>query len=638
MSHAIQNADLDWQLIDGIDVPVSKQFGDVYFSKDNGLLETRHVFLNGNDLIERLASLKPFEYFCVGETGFGTGLNILALWQLWQQVRADNQSHLHVISVEKFPLSKQDLTRALKAWPELSIFSELLISQYPLPLAGVHRLTFPEERFSIDLWLGDAQEILPNIEKTAAVNAWFLDGFAPSCNPDLWADNVLSQVVRLSEIGTTFSSFSVAGVLKRGLQQYGIHISRPHGFGSKSQMLKAIWNAETEHENNNIDTSTPQNAVANRKPILKARKIAVIGAGIAGLSSAWAFAQRGHSVTIYDQTAPLAGGSGNPLALLNPKLCPIEQTSEHLIALAWQYALLHYAKFKAFRPIQINQLALKDPEQLLALADDYPQGVFKTQRAEQQSLKTEYSSLNLLQGGAILPHVFCEEVLAHKNIAYRQAKITDVIPQDQVQLFEDDVLLGEFDHVVMCTAKDTAQFFENYPILKPTRGQVSWLNNQHHPLDPNMAYSYAGYAMQLDAEHLIMGASFYPNSENTETREEDHVHNYTLIHNAFPEYAEGLAPIDEWQGRASLRALSQDYFPILGQMKADEEMYSFAGLGSKGFLFAPLCAEVLAAQMLGEACPLPSSLVKKLRATRFQKKVRVRKPYFKGPTPSKKTD
>lgn len=638
MSYAIQTADLDWQLIDGSEVPVSKQFGDVYFSKDNGLLETRHVFLNGNDLNDRLAQLKPFEYFCVGETGFGTGLNILALWQLWRQLRVNNHSHLHVISVEKFPLSKADLTRALKAWPELEELSELLMTQYPLPLAGAHRLNFAEERFSIDLWLGDAHDILPNIEKTAPVNAWFLDGFAPSCNPDIWADNVLSEVVRLSDVGTTFSSFSVAGVLKRGLQQHGISISRPRGFGSKSQMLKAIWNPASDHENGSDLTTLKQEQTYNPKPSFKMQKIAVIGAGIAGLSSAWAFAQRGHQVTIYDQTAPLSGGSGNPLALLNPKLCPIEQTSEHLIALAWQYALIHYAEFKAFRPIQVNQLALKDAEQLLALADEYPNGIFSTLHADQQDLTTEYASLNLIQAGAVLPHVLSEEILAHDNIIYQQAKITKTLQRDKVQLFEDNLLLGEFDHVIACTARDTSQFFETYPILKPTRGQVSWLNNQHQPLNPKMAYSYAGYCMQLDEQHLIMGASFYPNSDNTETREEDHVHNYELIHNAFPEYAESLAPIATWQGRASVRALSQDYFPILGQMKPDEEIYSFAGLGSKGFLFAPLCAEVLAAQMLGEACPLPASLVKKLRATRFQKKVRVRKPYYKGPVPPPKNE
>ncbi len=165
MSNAIQTADLDWQCVDGIEVPISKQFGDVYFSKDNGLLETRHVFLNGNDLETRLGALRDFEYFCVGETGFGTGLNILALWQLWQQVRPDNHSHLHVISVEKFPLSKQDLIRALAVWSELKGFSQQLIEQYPLPIAGCHRLNFPEARFSIDLWLGDAHDVFPLLQK-----------------------------------------------------------------------------------------------------------------------------------------------------------------------------------------------------------------------------------------------------------------------------------------------------------------------------------------------------------------------------------------------------------------------------------------------------------------------------------------
>ena len=101
------------------------------------------------------------------------------------------------------------------------------------------------------------------------------------------------------------------------------------------------------------------------------------GAGIAGLSCAWGFAQRGHQVTIYDQSAPLAGASGNPLALLNPKLCPIEQSSEHLMTLAWQHALQHYPKFQAFRPIAVQQLAQRNTEHLLDLAAQYPQGLLK---------------------------------------------------------------------------------------------------------------------------------------------------------------------------------------------------------------------------------------------------------------------
>jgi tRNA 5-methylaminomethyl-2-thiouridine biosynthesis bifunctional protein len=638
LSHAIQTADLDWQLVDGIDVPVSKQFGDVYFSKDNGLLETRHVFLNGNELPTRLAELKPFEYFCVGETGFGTGLNILALWQLWQQIRPDNQSHLHAISVEKFPLSKPDLIRALNAWPELKPLADQLISQYPLPIAGCHRLSFPEERFSFDLWLGDAQEIFPVIEKTAAVNAWFLDGFAPSCNPDMWEEKVLSNIVRLSDFGTTFASFSVAGVLKRGLKQHGISISRPRGFGHKREMLKALWNPP-EPADLDTDQDTAQKKTSlNPELKFNMRQIAVIGAGIAGLSTAWAFAQRGHQVTIYDQTAPLAGGSGNPLALLNPKLCPIEQSAEHLMTLAWQHALTHYAKFKAFRPIQVNQLALKNADTFLNLAHEYPENILSVQSAETQTPSTRYPSLNLLAAGTVSPHQLRDEILQNVNIRYKQAKISHIEAATKPQLFSDEQDLGEFDHVIVCTARETAQFFANYPVLKPIRGQVSWVENTQQSLSKDSAYSYGGYCMQLDDTHLILGASFYPNRDDSEVLAEDHLHNYELIHSVFPDYAESLPDVATWQGRASVRAQSQDYFPLLGKMQPEQEIYSFAGLGSKGFLFAPLCSEILAAQILAEACPVPARLVEKLSATRFQKKVKAKKPYFKNTPPLSKED
>jgi tRNA 5-methylaminomethyl-2-thiouridine biosynthesis bifunctional protein len=630
LSNAIQTADLDWQCVDGIEVPISKQFGDVYFSKDNGLLETRHVFLNGNDLEIRLRALRDFEYFCVGETGFGTGLNILALWQLWQQVRPDNHSHLHVISVEKFPLSKQDLIRALSVWSELKVFSQQLIEQYPLPIAGCHRLNFPEARFSIDLWLGDAHDVFPVIAKTHSVNAWFLDGFAPSCNPDMWEANVLNNLIRLSDIGTTFASFSVAGVLKRGLTQHGITISRPRGFGHKREMLKAIWNApETiaeqsqEQQLHNHSRSTDH---------FDQRQIAIIGAGIAGLSCAWVLAQRGHQVTIYEQSAPLSGASGNPLALLNPKLSPIEQSSEHLMTLAWQYALNHYQHFSAFRPITVQQLAQKNPDELLNLAFEYPHNLLKAQTAEQLDLQTQFKSLQLTQAGSIYPQQLKDQILEHPLIQLKHASVQSIAKAHTSKLNLVDyqqTTLGSFDHVIVCCAKDSQHFFENFPVLKPIRGQVSWLNNSQHKLNPKHAYSYGGYCMQLDDQQLILGASFYPNRDDTEVLAEDHVHNYDLIHSVFPKYAERLAPVDEWHGRASVRAQSLDYFPLLGKVETDKEIYTFSGLGSKGFLFAPLCSEVLIAMILNEACPVPEALLRKLDVKRFNKKIKPKKPYFK---------
>jgi tRNA 5-methylaminomethyl-2-thiouridine biosynthesis bifunctional protein len=136
--------------------------------------------------------------------------------------------------------------------------------------------------------------------------------------------------------------------------------------------------------------------------------------------------------------------------------------------------------------------------------------------------------------------------------------------------------------------------------------------------------------MQLDASQLILGASFYPNRDDAEVLTEDHVHNYELIHSVFPQYAEQLPKLETWQGRASVRAQSLDYFPLVGKIQNLDQIYTFAGLGSKGFLFAPLCSEILAALILGELCPVPQSLLDKLNPQRFQKKLKAKKPYYSG--------
>ena len=298
-------AELEWQQVDGVDIPVSKQFGDVYFSKANGLLETRHVFLNGNDLSERLAQLADSEQFIVGETGFGTGLNFLALWQLWQNVRPNNNSRLHFISVEKYPLSKADLARALATWDELAPLSKRLLESYPFALAGCHRLSFDDERISLDVWFGDASECFPLIQNNHPINAWFLDGFAPSCNPELWQEQIFKHIMRLSAQGTTFASFSVAGVLKRALQSYGVEITRSKGFGHKREMLKAIWkNTDDQIQNDLKKHNQPNTQEQNHQKhtIQKhysQKKTAIIGAGIAGLTTAWTLAQRGIAAVSY---------------------------------------------------------------------------------------------------------------------------------------------------------------------------------------------------------------------------------------------------------------------------------------------------------------------------------------------------
>lgn len=626
-SLGIQTAELDWECVDGIDIPVSKQFGDVYFSKANGLLETRHVFLEGNDLTTRLSQLEPYASFCVGETGFGTGLNILTLWQLWQKVRPNNHSHLHVMSVEKYPLSKLDLIRALNAWSELAPLAQQLIEQYPSPIAGCHRLSFPDERFSIDLWLGDAHDVFPIMKKIAPVNAWFLDGFAPSCNPELWQEHVLNHIVRLSDVGTTFSSFSVAGVLKRGLKAHGIDISRPKGFGHKREMLKAIWQAPTLNEADQIITSN-----VCSKPQHTQQNIAVIGAGIAGLSMAWSLAQRGHQITIYEQTSSLSGASGNPLALLNPKLSPITQTTEHLMTLAWQHALRYYPQFEAFQAIQVNQIDIKHPEKLAALAQQYPEDLLSFQSASQSQIETEYASLKLIHAGTVQPHLLRDQILSHPQITLVSACVTGLVENSKsVDVMQHTDCLMQADHVVVCAAKNSQSLFAQYPVLKPIRGQVSWCEQPTQVSLNQQAYSYGGYCAPINNQQMIFGASFYPKRDDVEVLEADHQHNFELMHSVFPKLANVLPPVQTWQGRASIRAQTADYLPLVGQIEQDSKIFTLAGLGSKGFLFAPLCSEIIASLLLKEVCPVPEPLLSKLNPQRFFKKVKPRKPYFTQP-------
>lgn len=598
----IQTAELEWQQIDEVEIPISKQFGDVYFSKVNGLLETRHVFLNGNDLSERLAQLNDFEYFCVGETGFGTGLNFLALWQLWQQVRPNNHSHLHFISIEKYPLHIDDLRRALAVWTELADLSAQLIEHYPLPIAGCHRIRFPQQRISLDLWLGDAVDVLPKIETHHPVNAWFLDGFAPSCNADFWQDHVFKHIIRLSAVGTTFASFTVAGVVKRALAHYGISISRPKGFGHKREMLKAIWQADNQYQ--------PSQAIT--KPTSKPKKIAIIGAGVAGLTCAWTLAQRGYHVDIFDKNKPLSGASGNPLALLNPKLCDIEQSTEHLMVNSWQYAMRYYCQFQAFRPLNVQQLQLK-AETELDYVNDYPQGILSADVIYPQWNEL-YPQLNLLQAGAVEPHHLAEQILAHDGINYHHLDVKTITAQQ-----DGSVVLNEnltYDKVIVCTAKQTADLIQPFPTLKAIRGQVSCIDIQL--LSCQHAYSYGGYLAQVNEKQLVLGASFYPNRDDDDVLLADHQHNFDLVKQALPKLAEQLPDIEQWQGRASIRAQTADYFPIVGKV-TQGQIYTLTGLGSKGFLFAPFCAEVLMAEMLGEIMPIPQSLWQKLRPQRFKK-------------------
>ncbi len=211
--------------------PRSKEFEDVYFSAENGFAETHYVFLRGNGLPEGWAGR---EHFTICETGFGTGLNFLCAWKLWNETMAGQK--LEFISFEKFPLSAGEIEEALAGFQE-KFPAELakLIWEYPAECSGTHRIAM-SDNVTLTLIFGDVNEEMPRLE--AKIDCWFLDGFKPRKNPDMWTGIVFKNMERLSIPGTTFATFTAAGFVKRGLQAAGFKVNRIKGYGFKWHMIK----------------------------------------------------------------------------------------------------------------------------------------------------------------------------------------------------------------------------------------------------------------------------------------------------------------------------------------------------------------------------------------------------------------
>lgn len=245
-----QLAEIEWR--DG--QPYSSIFQDVYFSSDNGLLESEYVFLQGNGLSERWRNFNG-EHFVIAETGFGSGLNFLCATRLWLAT-APQKATLHFISVEKYPLRLQDMTDALQPWRELQAFSAPLLADYAhiCRSENIHKLY--DNRVQLSLLIGDATECLkrlnmPNVSiinlnsKILKIDAWFLDGFSPAKNPDMWQAALFAQMARLSTPETSFATFTSAGDVRRGLLAAGFVVRKQVGFGKKREMLLGRFAGDT---------------------------------------------------------------------------------------------------------------------------------------------------------------------------------------------------------------------------------------------------------------------------------------------------------------------------------------------------------------------------------------------------------
>jgi tRNA 5-methylaminomethyl-2-thiouridine biosynthesis bifunctional protein len=217
--------------------PYSQTFDDVYFSTDNGISETNHVFIEQNQLQNSFESLTQNQ-FTIIETGFGTGLNFLVASALWL---ANGPAHAQLCfySIEKYPLNLTDLSRAHGLWPQFSSISSELLDQYQTLKSGTNHFSIAGGRIKLELHIADIALALPNLTKTA--DAWFLDGFAPAKNAEMWSTEVFTHIERLSQTNTTFATFTSAGLVRRGLQAVGFKVEKLAGFGKKREMLRGTF-------------------------------------------------------------------------------------------------------------------------------------------------------------------------------------------------------------------------------------------------------------------------------------------------------------------------------------------------------------------------------------------------------------
>lgn len=219
MSDQSKSPKLDWH--DG-KIPIATQFDDPYFSVENGLEETRHVFLSGNNLPDRFS-----DGFHIAELGFGTGLNLLAAWQAW--VKSGQEGRLYYTGFEAFPMEIAAMYKATSLWPELCGYSEDMIAHL---MDGEFQIETPN--LSAKIIIGDARKTLPDWDGMA--DAWFLDGFSPAKNPELWEPALMQAVADHTKECGSFATYSAAGHVRQSLASAGFKVTRVSGFGRKRHM------------------------------------------------------------------------------------------------------------------------------------------------------------------------------------------------------------------------------------------------------------------------------------------------------------------------------------------------------------------------------------------------------------------
>ncbi|NVH46894.1 bifunctional tRNA (5-methylaminomethyl-2-thiouridine)(34)-methyltransferase MnmD/FAD-dependent 5-carboxymethylaminomethyl-2-thiouridine(34) oxidoreductase MnmC [Photobacterium damselae] len=615
----IENAVLDWN---ELGTPVSNDFDDVYFSNANGLEETRYVFLQQNGLPDRWNDFSR-RRFVVAETGFGTGLNFLALWQQFKAFRAENPDatvkELHFISFEKFPVTLDDLKKAHLSWPELSDLAQQLHAHYPPAVADCHRIILEDGLITLDLWFGDIQDCMPQVwtGDEGIVDAWFLDGFAPSKNLAMWNLDVYKGMRNLARSGCTLATFTAAGFVRRELIEAGFEMKKAKGFGHKREMLTGTIGERTAPSNTKPWYHISARAENDTAQALN--DIAIIGGGVASAATALSLVRRGQTVTLYcKDEKPAQGASGNKQGAVYPLLNGNHNALSRFFAPAFVFARQFVEQaaqnsqfdhdwcgvvqlaFGGYTSLLVSRDGSKEHQEKEAemlnkqrikldkmLAGGFPNELIcaldHQQTREVTGVETGFDGVNYPLGGWLCPkeltRALIEQAQATGLLTLHTQSEVCKLQQERDQRWQLQFSDGQSKQhacVVIANGHCFTDFEQTAKIpAYSVRGQVSHIPTNEQLGKLKTVLCYDGYLTPENPHshtHCI-GASYDRNSVDLAFSEQNQHDNRQRLIDSLPqaEWAKSVDVSDN-QARVGVRCATRDHLPFMGNVCRYDEL------------------------------------------------------------------
>ncbi|MCB0333918.1 MAG: bifunctional tRNA (5-methylaminomethyl-2-thiouridine)(34)-methyltransferase MnmD/FAD-dependent 5-carboxymethylaminomethyl-2-thiouridine(34) oxidoreductase MnmC [Bdellovibrionales bacterium] len=624
-NYCVTPANTEWNDTKGL---VSLDYHDIYFPLKDALEGIEHVFCKPNNLPQ---AWRGKNFFRLGEIGFGTGLNFLVTAQLWKQHSQPLQRLIYA-SFEKHPLTKDILEKVLYSFPLDSALREEFLQAYPIALSGIHRIHFTDS-IILDLVYGDANDSLEDYQ--GLFDAWYLDGFNPQTNPELWSTALFSHIAHHSHSQTTFSTFSAAGFVRRQLEDVGCEVQKFSGFGNKRESLCGRFVTRLNEDSSSI------------------RSALIVGGGLAGAFLAASLLQRGVVVTLLEKHSALAeGASGNPLGILLPYLrkSADRETLMYLAGYLYSLRLMHSLSLKGALPSFAQPGIVHFPstqrlKELLSnlknlnLPQEFVSYISKEDASHFCHTECISDAFFFPSGASVCPSELCHTIL--ESSPYNHNLFLQFNSDVQKIEWKNDawnIFTGIKNEVFTAEHVFFAQAFEISKIkqagwlpVEPVRGQICQVGHTQESQQLSHILCYDGYCLPSKMGTHLLGASYHHNDQRSNPNPQE---NQLLAHRLqqwCPQVQlEAKTPL---RSRVSFRTSTYDRLPFVGPLINIEELpdhtvrdqklpsfknlYCASGFGSRGLSSIPLLTESLVSSIFSEPCPLPVSSLRALEPARY---------------------